>query len=49
MENEDLKGVYCILNKVNNKRYIGSTVVSFKDRMSHHRNRLKANDHKPSL
>ena len=32
MENEDLKGVYCILNKVNNKRYIGSTVVSFKDR-----------------
>lgn len=46
MENEDLKGVYCILNKVNNKRYIGSTVISFKDRMSHHRSRLKANGHK---
>ncbi len=48
MENEDLKGVYCILNKVNGKRYIGSTVVSFKDRLNHHRNRLRVNGHKNS-
>lgn len=46
MENENLKGVYCILNKVNGKRYVGSTSVSFKDRLNHHRNRLRANGHK---
>lgn len=43
---EDLKGVYCILNKINGKRYIGSTVVSFKDRLNHHRNRLRVDGHK---
>lgn len=46
IENEDLKGVYCLFNKVNGKQYIGSTVVSFKDRITHHRNRLRVNGHK---
>lgn len=46
MENENLKGVYSILNKVNGKQYIGSTRVSFKDRFRHHVNVLRTNSHK---
>lgn len=48
MENEDLRGVYSLVNKVTGKQYIGSTSVSFKDRITHHINRLKVNGHKNS-
>lgn len=36
--------VYCILNKVNNKRYIGRT-VSFKNRTKEHKSKLRNNKH----
>ncbi len=38
-------GVYCILNTVNGKRYIGSTCVSFKQRMRNHRAGLVSRKH----
>lgn len=39
-------GVYQILNKVNNKSYIGSTTMSFTKRMDHHRSMLRKGNHK---
>ena len=46
--NIDLMGVYCIVNKINGKSYIGSTSISFRKRFNHHRNLLKRNLHKNS-
>ena len=46
MKNENLKGVYSIQNNVDGKQYIGSTTVSFKDRIDHHINGLRVNRHK---
>ena len=47
---EDLTktGVYIFKNSVNNKCYIGSTVMSFRKRMEHHVSLLRANSHKNS-
>lgn len=47
---EDLTktGVYIFKNSVNNKCYIGSTVMSFQKRMEHHVSLLRANLHKNS-
>jgi group I intron endonuclease len=39
-------GVYEIKNKVNGKRYIGSTIMSFSKRLEHHRCLLKNGTHK---
>jgi group I intron endonuclease len=39
-------GVYEIRNKVNNKRYIGSTIMSFTKRLEHHRCLLRNGTHK---
>ena len=39
------KGVYMILNKVNNKFYIGSTHVSFKSRFQSHKSDLRSKRH----
>lgn len=39
-------GVYKILNTANGKYYIGSTVDSFKKRLSHHYHALLRNNHK---
>lgn len=41
-------GVYIFKNNVNNKCYIGSTVVSFEKRMMHHLYHLKNGKHKNS-
>lgn len=38
-------GVYCITNIINNKKYVGSTNVSFKKRYISHKNLLKNNKH----
>jgi len=38
-------GVYQIVNKFNNKRYIGSTTVSFAQRFLQHKSSLKRNKH----
>lgn len=46
MENEDLKGVYCIENRVTGEKYIGSAAVSFFVRLRNHRNCLNAGTHK---
>lgn len=43
-----MKGVYCILNTITNKQYIGSTSESFKIRFIHHKWSLKNNKHKNS-
>ena len=40
------KGVYQIVNTLNNKKYIGSTTQSFKKRCWQHRTELKNNKHK---
>ena len=39
-------GVYEIKNKINNKRYIGSTIMSFTKRLEHHRCLLRNGTHK---
>jgi len=39
-------GVYEIRNIINNKVYIGSTIMSFHRRWDHHRSLLRANTHK---
>lgn len=39
-------GVYEIRNKFNNKRYIGSTIMSFTKRLEHHRCLLRNGTHK---
>lgn len=41
-------GVYIFRNTLNNKCYIGSTIVSFQERMKHHVNCLRINRHKNS-
>ena len=41
-----MKGVYIILNLVNNKKYIGSTGNSFNKRLSAHKSALTHNKHK---
>lgn len=46
LENLDKKGVYEIKCNKNSKSYIGSTVQSFKKRLSHHTSELKRNRHK---
>lgn len=46
MENKDKKGIYCIINKFNYKRYIGSTSDSFKKRWWLHKWQLNNNKHK---
>jgi group I intron endonuclease len=38
-------GVYCILNKVNGKRYVGSTISSFRQRWALHRKDLRLQRH----
>jgi len=38
-------GVYSITNKVNGKRYVGSTQVSFEERWRHHKRGVKINKH----
>lgn len=46
MENKlKSKGVYLILNLVNRKFYIGSTIVSFKKRFRDHKRKLTQNKH----
>lgn len=39
-------GVYEIKNKINGKRYIGSTSINFNKRLVHHLNELRRNNHK---
>jgi len=46
VKDETKCGVYCIRNIASNKRYIGSTGVSFKKRWSHHRHALQKGDHR---
>jgi group I intron endonuclease len=50
MNNDDLllKGVYEILCIENNKKYIGSTTKSFKERFNKHKTRLLSNTHENS-
>ena len=38
-------GIYCIINKINNKRYIGSTSQSFQQRWNKHKSSLNNNKH----
>jgi len=38
-------GVYCILNTINGKRYIGSAARCFKGRLADHKLRLKSKTH----
>lgn len=38
-------GVYRIKNKINNKSYIGKTMMNFGDRWDHHRSLLRHNNH----
>lgn len=47
---EDLlkTGVYCLVNTINNKMYIGSTSMSFQKRFFHHLSLLRKNKHKNS-
>lgn len=42
---EEFKGIYIIKNKVNGKRYIGSSTVSVYKRLNHHRWKLRKNKH----
>lgn len=44
---DDLKqtGIYSITNIINEKKYIGSTMKSFKSRLNHHIYKLRANAH----
>lgn len=37
-------GIYCVLNIINNKKYIGST-INIKNRIKHHLRKLKSNKH----
>lgn len=46
LEEFEQTGVYEIKNLVNGKVYIGSTVMSFKKRLNHHRSLLRAGTHK---
>lgn len=39
-----MQAIYCITNKVNNKKYVGGT-IDYLDRMRDHRNRLRHNIH----
>ena len=50
MENTDLEkiGIYSIINKINNKLYIGSTSDSFRKRWNLHKYHLRNNKHKNS-
>lgn len=50
MENTDLDkiGIYSIINKINNKLYIGSTSDSFRKRWNLHKHHLRNNKHKNS-
>lgn len=50
MENTDLEkiGIYSIINKINNKLYIGSTSDSFRKRWNLHKHHLRNNKHKNS-
>ena len=50
MKNTDLEkiGVYSIVNKLNNKQYIGSTSESFRKRWNLHKYHLRNNKHKNS-
>lgn len=43
---ENCTGVYIFRNTINNKCYIGSTVMTFKRRMDHHLWHLRENKHK---
>ena len=45
LENLDKFGIYCIVNKVNGKRYVGSTAASFKQRFMQHIHKLRAGKH----
>ena len=38
-------GVYCIINTVNGKRYVGSTASSFKQRFMQHIQKLRRGAH----
>lgn len=46
MNDKDKKGIYCIINTINYKRYIGSTSESFKKRWTFHKWELNNNKHK---
>jgi len=48
MEYKDLdkSGVYTITNIVNDKKYVGSTIMSFQKRFAHHLSMLRNNNHK---
>lgn len=50
MENTDFEkiGIYSIVNKINNRRYIGSTSDSFRKRWNLHKYHLRNNKHKNS-
>lgn len=37
--------IYCIENKINNKKYIGKTIRDYKERWRHHKNHLSKNTH----
>jgi group I intron endonuclease len=39
-------GIYYIINKINNKKYVGSTTESFSRRLGHHRHVLNNNTHR---
>jgi len=45
MNHMDKAGVYCIENKVNGKRYYGSTTQSFRTRWTQHKVKLKRGNH----
>ena len=45
IENLDKFGIYSITNKINNKKYIGSTAKSFKQRFKQHISKLKNGGH----
>lgn len=47
-EKLDLQGVYMFLNTINDKCYIGSTVMTFKKRFDNHVYHLRHNKHKNS-
>ena len=43
MEQEIISGIYCITNKINNKKYIGQSKNIYK-RWKQHKNKIKSND-----
>jgi group I intron endonuclease len=45
-KHKNVSGIYLIINKVNNKYYLGSTTRIFRKRFSEHRSYLKSNKHK---